>query len=99
MATIESWADLVSVETGITTEQIDAIIQSIDVRIYNIINGYGDFGAAEYEEQGDVGHRIDPSKALAQLRELRKMYVDLRNDPIAMQDFAELRSQWDDPGL
>lgn len=80
-------------------EEITAIIRKIDITIYNLINGKGTYGAVDYEEHGQMGFSIDPSRTLQQLRELRKMYVDALNDPTQFDDTDYIISQFDNPGL
>ena len=83
----------------VTPEQIHGMIQKIDVAIYNIVFGNGTFGGLDIKELGPAGHESEPSKLLAELRALRKMYVDMLNNPGAMGDNVIVRSEWDNPDL
>lgn len=79
--------------------EIHAIIRNIDIQIANVLRGKGTLGAADFTESGPMGFSIAPSKLLAQLRQLRKMYVDALNDPSQFDDVDYIVSQFDNPGL
>lgn len=75
-----------------TAAQIQAIINRIDVNIYNCLAGKWDL--VDYAEFGSAGHKMEPSKMLEQLRKWREYYVTLLQEiPV------EVYTQWDDPSV
>lgn len=85
--------------TNLTESQLRAAIAKLDVVLLNITTGNGTYGAAEYEERGDVGFRIRTADSLKQMIELRKHYVEMLKDPTMLNDFEVLMSKFDDPNL
>lgn len=79
-----------------TADQIRAIIHRIDVKIYNIMHGEGTYGGMDIRE-GD--HESSPTRLLTELRQQRKQYVEMLNDPLQMGDIGIVLSEWDNPDL
>lgn len=76
----------------LTEAQLKGILRRIDLNIYNILDGK--WSAVDYAEFGGTGHRKDPTKLLAQLRELRASYKAM------LDEFpAEEWTQYDNPEL
>ena len=85
-----------------TIEQIDALIKAYDLKIYNIMfptdSPVDDILAgADYEEHGDVGHKLDLSYTLTALLRITDQLLKMRSDPSLTNDFAYLVSQFDNP--
>jgi len=75
-----------------TAAQLQAIINRIDVNLYNMLANKWDL--VDYAEFGMTGHKKEPSKMLEQLRALRRFYLDL------LQEIpAEYYTQYDDPSV
>ena len=76
-----------------TAGQIQAIVNKIEILIYNIAAG-GKWDAAAYKELGLTGHEFDPEGAMRQLRKWHKHLVQM------LQEMpAEFYTQWDDPSV
>lgn len=74
MADITSISELTG-EDALTERQINKIINRINIAIYNITAGK--FDAVDHTEFGVSGNRTEPSKTLAQYRNLLKFYKDM----------------------
>lgn len=77
----------------LTTQQIQAIINRIDLNIYNLM-GDGKLCAIRNGQNGPTGTQVDRSVGLAELRRTREFYVKMLED----QPF-EVRHQYDDPAF
>lgn len=90
--------------SSITDEQILAQIAAIDVKLFNIWNPSGDpeddaLAGVDYEEHGDVGHKITPSALVDGLLKQKKMLQEMLENPAMRGDMVIYVSQWDNPDL
>lgn len=96
MAEIESLDDIESLALP-TETQLRSLIHKVDVTIFNIVSGNGTYGGMDIRE-GD--HSSNPTSLLAELRRIRKMWVDALNDPDQNpESIAIFITEWDNPDI
>lgn len=85
--------------TPLTETEIKSIIKGIDQQIVALMFEGGPAGVAPYENTNqETGFKVDPTKALSELRNARQYYAGLLSDPDHVLP-ACLWSQWDDPSV
>lgn len=67
--------------TPLTEDQLHKILNSLTLKIHNILHGDGYLGAIDHEEFGDTGHRVYFSNSLRELREMHQYYTSLLASP------------------
>lgn len=96
-------ADLTDVSqlsgSSLTDDQIDGILNRLDLRIINLIDGDGKYALLPVEEVGLAGFKTDPTKLLDALLRARKAYGHLMSHPEERGDIAVILSEWDNPDL
>lgn len=90
--------------TPFTEAQVLAMIAKINIKIHNICFPTGDMeddilAGVDYEENGDVGHKMNPTALLTALRAERQDLIKMLKDPSAFGDAVAEVSQWDIPDL
>lgn len=72
----------------ITDEQIHSFLNSLTIKIFNVLHGDGYQGAIDYEEFGSTGHRVYFSTSLRELREMHAYFSNLLANPELRGDFG-----------
>lgn len=98
--TLEDLTDAVA----ITDAQIYALISRIDVKLNNIMFPCDDvahdaMAGVDYEEEGDVGHRVETSKLVKGLLDWKKSLQDMLTNPALRGEFSMVFTQWDNPDI
>ena len=64
-----------------TSDDILALRTRIDVLLFNIMMGNGTYGGAEYQENGEVGFRIDTGMQVQNLLKWREQLTEDLKSP------------------
>lgn len=100
---IQELADLTSA-SAITEEQIHRLLNKIDTKLHNVMFPTGDMeddamAGLDYEEHGDVGHKVETWRLIEGLLKWKKSLQDALENPAMRGDLAIYVSQWDNPDL
>lgn len=96
--------DDLTAATAITEEQIHRLLNKIDTKLHNIMFPAGDMeedalAGLDYEEHGDVGHKVETWRLIQGLLGWKKSLQDALSNPELRGDLAMFISQWDNPDL
>lgn len=90
--------------TPITEDQIHALRNRIAIKLNNIFFPTADMeedamAGMDYEEMGDVGHKMHTSRTVEALLAWDKRLQEMLENPALRLDVASLVSLYDDPAI